>query len=534
MCLLGDANPSAALTRQKQKETARYLKRIEHAPPSSFYLACETGDTAYVEKELQMLSPDELDQIASTGETPLHIATRNNRLEIVRLLLESGCSRNIYNSSGKFPYQEAQTKDMKKLYEPPNAAQFFEENPQQSYGMFVPFRRIVKLAQSHALKSKQPTTTADTKHDKSSAGRDQELKSEQEVIEYVTNRQALAMWIKICAWFYRTCGGWIRRGEEEGDDFAPELFDLDKDRDLEKFFDSLSPKDTQPTTAIVAESTAQERPQEATWTQRFMNVFCCKNVTAPALQSSPPTTTDPVRIAQPRRDHPKHSSSWGRVNGQLACSNNPRDFIQASKDLNTVVPLIYLYTKQELRFYAELNKNLATIGTDSHRAASICDRFVREFDLREAELSKFGFTGTTYRGTTISQDDLEHYRQASEQNPKWTIVPRAFQSTTVNLSKAMEFIKLKKANGKSVGLLVYHMPVACSTIFSVKEISRYPQEEEVLIMPGNLFTITKVTQCSHDPTLPEVHLEHAKRDISSLKKARTIFCAAITSASGIE
>ncbi|CAF1404099.1 unnamed protein product [Adineta ricciae] len=532
MCSLSNSNPSAALTKHKHKEIARYLKRIKHLPPSPFYLACENGDFAYVEKQLKMLSSDELDQIESTGETSLHIATRNNQLEIVRLLLENGCSRNIYNSSGKFPYQEARTNEMKQLYAPPNISQFFEENPKVSYGIFVPLQQIGKLARPYATNPNQITTTGDANHSNGTSVRDQELKSEQEVIQYITNRQALAMWIKICAWVYHKCGGAIRRDEEEGNDFAPELFDLDNDRDLETFLNSLAPNETQPN-LIVKQSIEREETQVLTWKQRFMNVCCCKNVIAPASQPSQLTTTDSVRTAQPNRDHLKHSSLQS-IHGQLACSNNPRDFIRASKDFNTVVPLIYLYTKQELRFYAELNKNLATIDNNPNRAASICDRFVREFDLREAELSKFGFIGVTYRGTTMSESDFEHYRQASEQNPKWTIVPRAFQSTTVKRSKAMEFIDLKRTKGKHVGLLVYHIPVACSTIFSVKEISRYPQEEEVLIMPGNLFTIMKVTQCVDNPDLPEVHLEHVKRDISFFKKVRTIFRAATTTASGID
>lgn len=104
----------------------------------------------------------------------------------------------------------------------------------------------------------------------------------------------------------------------------------------------------------------------------------------------------------------------------------------------------------------------------------------------------------------------------------------------MNRSKAMEFVNKKKGKGKTVGLMVFHIPVACSTISAVKEISAFPAEEEVLIMPGNLFTITEVTQCQEDPTLPEVHLLHIKRDISFFKKIRAIYRAATSSASGID
>ncbi|CAF1265775.1 unnamed protein product [Adineta steineri] len=524
------SNPSAAITKSKQKETVRHLKRIQHQELSPFYSACEKGDFIYVKEKVKTLSSDELDQLESTGETALHIATRNNRLETVRLLLRSGCSRNMYNSSGKLPYEEAQTDEMKQLFASPNSDHFFEANPQDSYGIFRPLMAIGKLTALKTTEPEQIKTTADTVENKDKPIWNQELKSEEEVMEYLTNRQALAMWIKICSWIYRRFGGCIRRREEEGNDFAPELFDLNKDRDLEKFLSSIPSNENQ--SIVTAKEDAEEREMK-TLRQRLMSTCCCKNTIVPVPQSLQSTDTDSVIITQPKMNNRKYDSSKS-MHSRLAASQNPRDFIEASKEFNSIIPLIHLYTEKNLRFYAELNKNLAIIDNNPNRGASLCDRFIREFDLKEAELAQFAFVGTTYRGTSMSMSDVINYRKASEQNPKWMIAPRAFQSTSINRVKAIEFLHSKKQDGKPVGLMVFHIPVACSTILAIKEISRYPQEDEVLIMPGNLFTITKVTQCEDDPTLPEVHLEHVKRDISFFKKLRAIFRAATTSASGIE
>ncbi|UJR18202.1 hypothetical protein I4U23_005103 [Adineta vaga] len=488
--------------------------------PSLFYSACEKGDLIYVKEKLKILPSDELDQLEPTGETALHIATRNNQFEIVRLLLQSGCSRNTYNSTGKLPYEKAQTNETKQLYAPPTSDHFFEANPQDSYGIFRPLMAIGRLTESKTNEPEQIRTSADTVGDKGKPIWNQELKSEEEVIEYLTNRQALAMWIKICAWIYRRFGGIIGRREQEGNDFAPELFDLNNDRDLEKFLNSLPPNENQP--IVTAEENVEETETQ-TLRERLMTVFCCKNAIAPAPQSLQTTDTDSVTTIQPKINNRKHVSSENMHN-RLAVSQNPRDFIEASKKFNSIIPLIHLYTE----------KNLAIIDNNPNRGASLCDRFIREFDLKEAELSQFAFVGKTYRGTSMSTSDVVNYRKASEQNPQWMIAPRAFQSTSINRAKALEFLHSKKREGKPVGLMVFHIPVACSTIFAIKEISRYPQEDEVLIMPGNLFTITMVTQCEDDPTLPEVHLEHVKRDISFFKKLRTIFRAATTSASGIE
>ena len=359
-------------------------------------------------------------------------------------------------------------------------------------------------------------------------------------MKYLTNRQTLVMWVKIWVWFYRTFGRIVSRREGEGNDFAPELFDLDKDRDLEEFFKSLSAKET-PWTTTAEESPKKgegedddgDEEEKPTWRQRFMAAFRCRNATAPAPQSSQSTITNSFINVQPKIRAPKHVP-LRRIHKRLTSMRDPRDFIKASKELNSVTPLIYLYTRSDLPFYAELNKKLATIDSNPNGAASVCDRFIREFDLRDAELSKFGFTGVTYRGTTMLESDVQNYRKASEQNPKWIIAPKTFLSTSFDRSEAMKHLPKKIKKGNPLGLMVFHIPVACSTIFAVKDISPYPQECEVLFMPGNLFTITKVTQCGADLTLPEVHLEHVNRNISFFEKLRTTYRAATTSASGID
>ena len=161
-----NSNLPSALAKEKQKETARYWKRIRHELPSPLYLACENGDTAYVEGKLKTLSSRALDRLEPTGETILHIATRNNHLEIVRLLLQSGCSRNTYNSIHKFPNEEARTDQMRQLYDRSASSHFFEENPQDSFGIFKPLDQSGRPTGSNASQPEQTVITGGTTADK--------------------------------------------------------------------------------------------------------------------------------------------------------------------------------------------------------------------------------------------------------------------------------------------------------------------------------------------------------------------------------
>jgi ankyrin repeat protein len=51
-------------------------------------------------------------------QTPLHWATIFGEVEIAKVLLDAGARKDIPNEDGKFPYDLAKTKELKKLLKP--------------------------------------------------------------------------------------------------------------------------------------------------------------------------------------------------------------------------------------------------------------------------------------------------------------------------------------------------------------------------------------------------------------------------------
>jgi ankyrin repeat protein len=67
---------------------------------SDFYFACSDGRIDRVQQMLDAEdapSIDELNRLQANCSTPLHAATFNNHLDIVRLLLDRNCCRTTLN-----------------------------------------------------------------------------------------------------------------------------------------------------------------------------------------------------------------------------------------------------------------------------------------------------------------------------------------------------------------------------------------------------------------------------------------------------
>ena len=87
---------------------------------SRLYTACHDGDVKTVEQLLPTLTLKEIDRIEPTVKsTCLHAACYYNHPQIVKLLLDYGASRKIKNKYGNTPSEEAQTKEVKLLFNRP-------------------------------------------------------------------------------------------------------------------------------------------------------------------------------------------------------------------------------------------------------------------------------------------------------------------------------------------------------------------------------------------------------------------------------
>jgi ankyrin repeat protein len=112
--------------------------------------ACQLGNIAEVECILKTTTVTEVNQSApKTGDTPLHLATRYNHTEIVRLLLEHGTMRQVRNSKNKTPVQEAQSADMKVLFNR-STPRFVTLDNQQTLEWMTKSLRAFKMFFAHS------------------------------------------------------------------------------------------------------------------------------------------------------------------------------------------------------------------------------------------------------------------------------------------------------------------------------------------------------------------------------------------------
>jgi hypothetical protein len=198
-----------------------------------------------------------------------------------------------------------------------------------------------------------------------------------------------------------------------------------------------------------------------------------------------------------------------------------RDALIKAEKAKDIVPLIKLYTSEfgpgKIAFYKVLNKQLASASEDETTTAHYCDRFVYEFEMKSDQLEKRAFTGETFRGASMSEIELEVYEQlTTSTRKKGVLATKTFTSTSRKREEAMSFANENaKDNKQKRVLLVYNIPKPCNTIFCVADVSQFPGEEEVLIIPGNLFKVCCVDKL---PDLTEIHLEHINTKISTFKK----------------
>jgi hypothetical protein len=111
------------------------LKKAEVGKASEFYWACRHGNYQKVKRMMANLNYEQINEIQSNGSTALHAATYYGHYEIVKLLLEQGCSRTILNRYGHTAYEEVQSDRIRSLFLRPSSQRFVDEDPAQSFGL---------------------------------------------------------------------------------------------------------------------------------------------------------------------------------------------------------------------------------------------------------------------------------------------------------------------------------------------------------------------------------------------------------------
>jgi hypothetical protein len=195
--------------------------------------------------------------------------------------------------------------------------------------------------------------------------------------------------------------------------------------------------------------------------------------------------------------------------------NEVYDALKKALGSSDVRYLIFAYTIQS-DFYIILNKKLSNLAVsssftnylaalvvknDSHETASwplfFTSVVLKAVATPGSRLKSFG--GKTYRGITMSQDDLRRYSVNS------IVVQKTFTSSSKNSAVAIEFARRSKG-GKITAVFTFALDNSNTICIDLAGMTAFEDEEEVLILPLSVFIVTKVSLPSSANGFTEVEL----------------------------
>ena len=146
---------------------------------------------------------------------------------------------------------------------------------------------------------------------------------------------------------------------------------------------------------------------------------------------------------------------------------------------NDPTQVVRAYTAQT-GFYTRLNTDLAQMPT--HWSGIKHERNVASIMIFHPVFQKYSFTGETYRGMIMSQTDLNEYVIGS------IFMNKTFLSTSKLRIEAESFFQPKKASEGLKVLCKYGIKHP-GTALAIEDLSDYPYEKEVLILPYAVFKV---------------------------------------------
>lgn len=172
---------------------------------------------------------------------------------------------------------------------------------------------------------------------------------------------------------------------------------------------------------------------------------------------------------------------------RFSSNNKTYEEVKSCLLKDDIIHLIQLYTAG-MQYYTK-------IGEDDALFTSIAFTNLSKFRERS-------FRGRSYRGMMIHPFDLEAYQWASVDD-RLVLEFRQFTSSSKNLAVAEMFSDLciPSCDKMSV-LMTFEFPNECDTAIylgeipekNLQSITKFPEEEEILILPYTLFKVAKFTE----------------------------------------
>ncbi|CAF4604711.1 unnamed protein product [Rotaria sp. Silwood1] len=142
----------------------------------------------------------------------------------------------------------------------------------------------------------------------------------------------------------------------------------------------------------------------------------------------------------------------------------------------------------EARFFSNFNLYMAE-GSRKQVYEKLCGKWSGYYTgviMKNPALQCYYYSGITYRGMQITLKDLEKYKVGV------ALTNKTFQSTSKLRKVAEHFAHREKPRLESVRIIIVYLIVDQKSGLDISSISEYPDEEEVLMVPGTCFKVVHV------------------------------------------
>ncbi|CAF4215562.1 unnamed protein product, partial [Rotaria sordida] len=112
------------------------------------------------------------------------------------------------------------------------------------------------------------------------------------------------------------------------------------------------------------------------------------------------------------------------------------------------------------------------------------------------QLASKAYTGITYRGVAMTQDEIDAYRWA-QTSPNYVLETRTFQSTSKSKAMAKFFASAASTMDTCAVVFTFIFKEKCITAIDLDQIAHFSEEEEVLLFPFTLFKVEQIALDSH-------------------------------------
>jgi hypothetical protein len=141
-------------------------------------------------------------------------------------------------------------------------------------------------------------------------------------------------------------------------------------------------------------------------------------------------------------------------------------------------------------FYNYFNKYMAT-GSSKEVYDKLCHGWSGCYTgaiMKNPKLDSYRFSGITYRGMVINRENLKQYERGV------VLTNKAFQSTSKLPQVSLAFAQVREPTPEKVSVLIQYTIIDRRSALDIRTLSEFPEEEEVLMVPGSLFKVDYVNE----------------------------------------